>query len=285
MTYTNLISLLTAWFPKTRGLIIGLVTSGVGVGMFINGLIVPYLNYIYPKTGWRITWGLFSVISIVVILLTIFYVKDTPSVVSSQLGVTQTSPKKVYKNGKVILIGLIYGIVGVFYIVQLVFNMSFMIDEGINPRQAGQIIAIFGILSIFNGPVWGLISDRLGRRFSLVLTMGLTLGATLLPILFSTFWGFLFQAIILGCVISGIFTIITAASVDQVEPNDMPLAFSFVTFFYAIGQFVGPIVAGWLIEDFGGFKTAFLFSSICLLVGVLLSFKVQTYSHAKSSIG
>ncbi len=76
----------------------------------------------------------------------------------------------------------------------------------------------------------------------------------LLPILFSTVTGFLIQAIILGCVVSGILTIITAASVDQVKPKDMPLAFSFVTFFYAVGQFIGPVVAGWLIEDFGGFR-------------------------------
>ena len=62
---------------------------------------------------------------------------------------------------------------------------------------------------------------------------------------------------------------------DHVQPADMPVAFSYVTFYFAVGQFIGPAIAGWLIEDFGGFKSAFLFSSLCLVVGLLLTFKVR----------
>ena len=62
---------------------------------------------------------------------------------------------------------------------------------------------------------------------------------------------------------------------DHVRPADMPVAFSYVTFYFAVGQFIGPTMAGWLIEDFGGFKSAFLFSSLCLVVGLMLTFKVR----------
>jgi MFS family permease len=65
---------------------------------------------------------------------------------------------------------------------------------------------------------------------------------------------------------------------DHVKAADMPLAFSYVTFYFAVGQFIGPTIAGWLIDDWGGFKSAFLFSSICLALGLILTLRVKN-SH------
>lgn len=38
-------------------------------------------------------------------------------------------------------------------------------------RKAGQLMALGGLISIANGPIWGAISDRTGRKLSLMLNL------------------------------------------------------------------------------------------------------------------
>lgn len=284
-TYTPLISLLVTWFPKQKGLVIGLTTSGVGIGILLTGLMVPYISRLYPVVGWRISWGLFALVGGIVIFCIYLFIKNPPSITSSETTELQTRPKDIYKNKDVINVSLIYGLIGVAYIVQMLFVMSFMIESEISMTQAGQLIALNGILSIFGGPLWGFISDKLGRKQSLIATMTITFASMTLPLFFPTLLGFTVHIVVLSCTLTGLFTLIQASTMDQVKPIDMPLAFSYATFYFAAGQFIGPFIAGWLIDDFGGFSSAFLFSTICLGLGLLLTFKVkrggvQTFSKS-----
>jgi MFS family permease len=274
-TYTPFISLLVARFPQKKGLMIGLATSGVGIGMLFAGIIVPYLGSVYADIGWRITWGIYAIVGVVVVLLTLRFIEHTPTENESTSKRQHTSPKEIYTNPKVMIVGFIYGIIGIAYIVQVIFVMSFMIESGVSNKIAGQLMAVNGILSIFSGFIWGGISDKLGRRFSLISTMGLVLFAMLVPVFFPTLWGFTIHIILISCTITGLFTLIQASSMDHVEPNDMPVAFGYVTFYFAAGQLIGPTIAGWLIDSYGGFKTAFLFCAICLAVGFVLTMKVK----------
>lgn len=283
-TYTPLISLLVAWFPQNKGFVIGLTTSGVGIGLLFTGVVVPRLGTVYTEIGWRLSWGFFAFIALFVVLLTFLFIKNPPTLIASKKNDQQSSPKEIYKNPKVIIVGLIYGIIGVTYIVQMIFIMSFMIESGINIKIAGHLMALNGILSIFSGPIWGVISDKLGRRLSLMMTMALTAFSMFLPVISPTLIGFTLHMIILSCTITGLFTLIQASSMDHVKPSDMPIAFSYVTFYFAVGQFIGPTIAGWLIDDWGGFKSAFLFSSICLSLGLLLTLKVKNAEESTQAV-
>ena len=49
------------------------------------------------------------------------------------------------------------------------------------------------------------------------------------------------------------------------------MAVSFVTLFYAVGQLLGPALAGPLIEWRDGFRLVFAFSCLMMAVGVALS--------------
>ncbi|WP_423802413.1 MFS transporter [Neobacillus sp. SAB-20_R2A] len=273
-TFTPFITLLVSWFPQKKGFVIGLSTSGAGIGILFAGMIVPYLSSINSQNGWRWAWGIYAAIGLLVVILTMIFIKNPPAEPVSEKQ-QKTPAKEIYKNPKVINIGLIYGVVGLTYIVQVIFIMSYMIDEGISVKFAGQLMALNGVLSIFSGPFWGFVSDRFGRRKSLILTMGLTMVSMLLPVLFPTQLGFTLHIILMSSTSTGMFTLTQAASMDHVKPSEMPIAFSYVTFYFAVGQLVGPAIAGWLIEDFGGFRTAFIFSTICLVFGIILTVKVR----------
>lgn len=274
-TYTPFISLLVARFPQKKGLMIGLATSGVGIGMLIAGIIVPYLGSVYSDIGWRMTWGIYAIISLIVVILSMKFIESTPIETAKVPSIQNTPPKEIYMNPNVMRVGFIYGIIGIAYIVQVIFLMSFMIESGVSSRIAGQLMAVNGILSIFSGFIWGGISDRLGRRFSLIATMGLVMFSMMIPVLLPTILGFTIHVLIISCTITGLFTLIQASSMDHVQAKDMPVAFGYVTFYFAAGQLIGPTIAGWLIDDLGGFRTAFLFCAICLGIGFILTLKVK----------
>ncbi|WP_052948742.1 MFS transporter [Mesobacillus campisalis] len=281
-TYTPFISLLVARFPQKKGLMIGLATSGAGIGILFAGMIVPLLSHLYGDIGWRLAWGFYAVIGLVAVLLTTLFIRDVQAEPNQEKVAIKKQPREIYRNPDVIRVGLIYGIVGVTYIIQVIFVMSFMIESGLSTKAAGHLMAVNGILSIFSGFIWGGISDRLGRRFSLVTTTSITVIAMLLPVLWPTVIGFSLHIVLMSCTITGLFTLIQASSMDYVKPPDMPVAFGYVTFYFAVGQFIGPAIAGWLIDGLGGFEAAFLFCSICLSLAFLLTIRMRNANAPKS---
>ena len=275
--YTPVISLIASWFPERRGAVIGMANSGVGIGILGTGTLVPYLSAAYGEDGWRLTWGVFAAVSALAIAAAFLFLRN-PSHLATPGGKIPVPVDKssVYRNRHVIIVGLLYGVIGITYIAQAIFMYSFALDAGVPALTAGRLAALMGILSIFSSPCWGWLSDRFSRGSSLVASVSLTLIGTLIPVIWPTLPGFAAHFIIVGCTISGMFTSVLAASAEHVKPNQAPLAMSYVTLFYAIGQFIGPAAAGLMIEQAGGFRAAFAASCVVMGFGVYLSWQLRT---------
>lgn len=279
--FTPLIAILIEWFPEKRGFVIGCVNSSAGIGLLFVGILVPFLTNIYPETSWRLTWRIFFIISVIVSLLTIFFIKNPPA---KKTSIKSSTPvKKIYTNKRIITVGIIYGIVGFTFIVQSLFIMSFMLDKGLNEQFAGQLIAINGVLAIFSSPFWGGISDRLGRQNALILAMTLSFLSTITPVFIPTIIGFTFNLVIQGAIATGILTLVQALSTELVSQQDSPIVFSYTTFYFATGQMIGPSLAGWII-DFKGFNYTFLFLGICMCIGLFLTSKLKSTNRLEESI-
>lgn len=283
-SYAPMVSLLATWFPARRGLVIGFLTSGVGLGMFTIGLLVPWLQNLFGTGSWRITWGVFAATAITVSVMVALFVRNPP-VIHTANGEPAPPVDKlaIYRNPRVITVGLVYGIVGLTYIVQGIFMVSYMVESGIDSIVAGRLVAMTGLLSIATGPFWGWVSDHIGRGTSLMMAMSVvTIGMTL-PLLSHALPVFVLHYLMMGCAVSGMFTLIQAAGTEQVEPRHVAVAFSFVTLFFAGGQLIGPAVAGWLIEYTGDFRSAFSFTCAGLLVGVYLTNRIRRFPKALQS--
>ncbi|MFC3106080.1 MFS transporter [Salinisphaera aquimarina] len=273
--YTPLISLFATWFPQRRGLVIGLLNSGVGTGMMTAGWVVPYLTQTYPDSGWRISWALFAVMGGLATTAGVLFLRNPPRPHSAQAGsMPSVDRTRVFRNPYVVTVGLIYGIIGMTYIVQAIFMYSFALDAGVPALTAGRLAAVMGMLGIVFGPVWGTISDRLGRANSLMLAVSLAFVSTLIPVVAPTLTSFAAHYLILGVCVTGMFTSSLAASTERVAPHEAPLAVSFVTLFFAGGQLLGPAGAGALIGSTGEFRMTFGISASLLLVGMLLCIRL-----------
>ncbi|BCJ87214.1 MFS transporter [Effusibacillus dendaii] len=281
-TYTPLASLLVSWFPNRRGLMIGFLANGLGLGAFIAGLVVPWLVDLFSNSGWRIAWESFGVYGLIVGAMAAFILKNPPAAASYSKEKRPNLLSAVYRKKEVLLVAYIYMCIGVAYIIPPTFLPGFMLEHQVDPKVAGIVMAIGGFLSVFSGPVWGVFSDRVGRRMSLLLSLTVVAIGTLLPILLPGLASFIICQILLGSTVGGMLALIQAASTEQVPTSLAPVALGYVTLFFAAGQLLGPGSAGWIIDHLGGFNQAFLFAFLMLLLGIGFTFKMQKERQAHS---
>ncbi len=278
--FTPLISLLSAWFPEKRGSVIGFLVSGVGIGMLVAGWLVPYVVSRVGADGWRQVWQLFAGAGVVAFIAALAFLRNPPQLPDVP-GDAPMSRKQVYRNPHVVMVGMLYGVIGFIYIVQSVFMYSFAVDYGVSAVTAGQLTSAMGLLVAFSGPCWGWFGDRFGRGLALLISSSLAVVAIGLPVAWPVLPSFVAHYLILGATMNGMFISILSISSERVSAREAPVAVSYVTVFFAVGQLIGPVGAGLLI-DLSGFRGAFAMVCLVLVAGVILSLKLHLYPKLTS---
>ncbi|MCK9516648.1 MAG: MFS transporter [Ottowia sp.] len=283
--FAPMLSLVATWFPLRRGMMIGYMTAGIGAGLFLSGLLVPKLIALFGNLGWRVAWGLFAVVAGATAALVLTGVRNPPVRHEDRHRQVSTADRwLVYRDPRVIVIGATYGVLGMSYIVQAIFMVSFAEASGIASTTAGRLFAMSGLLAVVTGPLWGRLSDSWGRGNTLLLTISLVTAAMAIPIVSQGLPAFFVHFLLFGCTVNGAFTMVQAASTDQVVDHQIPIAISYATLFFAAGQFLGPAIAGWLIEV-GGFTWALGFTCVALLCGVVLSQRIRGFPRKLAAAG
>src|SRR5690625_498410 len=231
-TFTPMVSVIGAWFPQRRGIALGLLNSGVGIGMFGAGMLVPAVLQSFGDAGWRWIWAGFAAVALLVVLAALAFVTNPPSQAAANEQRPANDPP-IHRNRSVVMIGLIYCVIGCTFIVQAIFMYSYAISAGVPPLTAGRFAAMLGILGVFARPLWGALSDRIGRANALTTAMSLSLVATGLPMLWPVTASFAVHYALAGLTTGGLFTTVLAAASERVEPRQAALAVSFITVFFA----------------------------------------------------
>ncbi|HOW55013.1 MAG TPA: MFS transporter [Syntrophorhabdaceae bacterium] len=280
-SYVPIMALPAAWFVmRKRGLATGIVSAGIGLGLFLAGIILPPVISAYGKDGWRYAWFILGIAVFVLAFVCYGFLRNNPA----EKGLTMFGGSEEQKGGpKVTLfsafkdvvveseiwkLGCVYFMYGFSYIIYLTFFVAFLTKEmGVAPVAAGRIFAVLGIFSIFCGVIYGWISDVLGRRYGSMIAY-LTLA---LSYVIFAFWkdttGFYVSAVIFGIAAFSIPTIMAAASGDAVGGRLAPAGLGFITLFFGIGQALGPVIGGYIKDTSGTFTNAFLLSAGVSLLG------------------
>jgi sugar phosphate permease len=282
-SYVPIMALPAAWFvAKKRGLATGIVSGGIGVGLFLAGVILPPIISSFGKDGWRYAWFFMGIVVFILASVCYLFLRNNPQ----EKGLSIYGGEEEQKGGpKVTLfsafkdivvepeiwkLGCVYFMYGFSYIIYLTFFVAYLTKEaGVAPVAAGRIFAVLGVFSIFCGVIWGWISDVLGRRYGSMLAY-ITLA---LSYVIFAFWkdttGFYLSSIIFGITAWSIPTIMAAASGDAVGGRLAPAGLGFITLFFGIGQALGPVLGGYIKDATGTFANAFMLSTAISIVGAV----------------
>lgn len=276
-----LMVLATQWIAKPlRGRAIGCMSIGTGAGIIASGFLVPAVNLALGAEGWRTSWAILGAVSLGVALMAWKLLRNSPSAMGlSTLGAEKAAPqaapgasKAPAEGGRGILmrLGLLYFVFGATYMIYGTFIVTAMVKEyGLVEASAGRFWAWVGFFSIFSGPLFGGLSDRIGRKWGLaavfvVQTSAYALAGSRLgiPALY-------LSVVLYGLAAWAVPTIMGAAVVDYLGVERAAASFSIITFFFAAGQTLGPALAGMAAEATQTFSTGFLLAAVLTALGAV----------------
>jgi DHA1 family tetracycline resistance protein-like MFS transporter len=136
----------------------------------------------------------------------------------------------------------------------------------------GGLFATFALCQFVGGPVWGNVSDRIGRKAVLIVSqIGATIGWTMLA--FAPTIGWVFVARIVEGFSGGNISVTQAYVADLVPPEKRGRAFSYIGAAFSAGLIFGPLSGGYLVARYG-FSVPFLLAAglqvVTLIVTVLV---------------
>jgi len=258
---------------RRRGFASGVIASGSGIGLVATGFIVPKLNDMFGSEGWRYSWLVLGAITLVLTVFCGVIIRDSPVEAASTRGdVGNLGWRQVSRDWLLWKIGFTYVMFGFSYVIYVTFFGAYLIKEvGFTAQSTGMLWAVVGVLSLASGPLWGHVSDRIGRGYGLALVYFIQ---SVSFFLFANRGGdeaLCASAILFGLTAWSIPSIVAAYSGDHFGPKLAFSAFGFLILFFGIGQALGPFIAGYTADLTRTFTLAFLLCSFAACLGGLLS--------------
>lgn len=262
------------WFPRERrGTAMGLKQVGVPIGGVIaagNGALAAYVN-------WQsIMWGVAALMvlnGIYCFVLIRFHVPLPPeqrkSIVANLGGVLRDRNFNVYA----ILNGLLnVGQTNFFGFLTLFLTSSAKASQEV----AGMSIGLAQTASAFARIGWGVVSDKYfaGRRAALVAWI---CGAAAVFFVLMVFvepgpglYVGIGLAMALGITIASFAPVAQAIVVESVEPRLAGSAIGVNMVGVHLGGMAGPIIFGWVVDNWGGYDAAWLVTAGIVAAGLVL---------------
>lgn len=275
-----IMGLVSQWFSrKKRGTAAGFIVTGSGLGVILSGLLVPYLNTINPQKGWRISWLWLGIFVIAIAILCYLIIRDRPgnNSLASSLLANKASNKSILKERLMYYIGLIYFLFGFTYVIYVTFFVTYLIKEwGITESTAGTLWAWIGVLSLLSGPVFGTLSDKIGRGKGLfVVFLCQSISYFLIATKINYSMIIYISILLFGLVAWSVPSIMAALMGDILGSEKAAAGFGFITFIFGLGQITGPSVAGFIAEKTGTLSTGFYLATLGASIAMVLSITLR----------
>ncbi|MGI6217279.1 MAG: MFS transporter [Coriobacteriales bacterium] len=288
--------LVSNWFsPAYRAKAMMLYTLGPTVAGVILGIVVPI---ILNGGGWRFLYEMMGVILIVIALLFLFFVRNTPQemgtiplgyseeeakALADTAAVTDTAGggtmlKKVLKNKMTWIFGIIYTIWIMNFSAGNTYGTSSMMSIGIDTTIVGLLNSMTMVIALISNILFASLSDKfLSRKFwlsILCIASGL-IGFVTYRILCTPIdqlsIPLLFVVSGIGAFTMGTGPIINTINAEVFPPSQRAVGPAFVATLCIIGGVVGPLVSAQFIRMFNNFAPSYmLFScSVIIIAGIL----------------
>ncbi len=284
-----IMGLVTHWFARRRrGRAAGFMVTGSGFAIIFAGNVVPFINEGFGAEGWRVSWTVLGVVALAVAAVAGLLIRNRPAdkgllpVAADEPAPTPApeakpapppAPASAASNRRLLAhLGILYALFGYTYAIYATFVVTSLVQErGFTEAAAGAAWAWVGFLSLFSGPVFGTLSDRIGRKATLMMVFALLGTAYLLMALPLGPWAVYASIAFYGTSVFAIPGIMAAATGDYLGPAKAAAAFGTITFFFGLGQIAGPGLAGVLAEAQQSFAGSYLMAAVLAAAGVVLS--------------
>ncbi|MBS4168963.1 MFS transporter [Parachlamydia sp. AcF125] len=177
-------------------------------------------------------------------------------------------------------VGLVYPLFAAMLFDQALALLPQEMSQDLRGLYLGILIALMPLAQFFSSPLWGAISDGMGRKKPLLISIGVALVGYLCAlwgVTASNIWLLCISRVIIGCA-AGNMSIVQAALADLSSKEEKATHFGLYSMALGVGFTLGPFFGG-ILSNFG-YSLPFLFAFLLMganLIGVYFLFK-ETHS-------
>ncbi len=288
------------WFSRNRGLALGVAIMGISVA----GIVMPTMaTYFATELGWRDTYALYSVVIIVVIIpLTIWLVKQDPSVmgqspdgdsdsivsqvvqpepetVAEQQAESETGFVATYKEfltskafwSVVITFGLMNGVYSAM-ITHLPNYLSRELDFDL--YDASFVLGIAGVAAIVGKVVFGWLMDHFDAKRTVLLAVIAYFSSTIVFIFFQNYQLIMVAAGLFGLGFGGMVPVRSVLLSRLFGTEKFSRVNGLLAFFLAPATF-WVLITGYIADEFGTYVVAFQVWAVSFLLAGIVSSLVK----------
>lgn len=136
------------------------------------------------------------------------------------------------------------------------------------PATVGMLVASFSLAQFVFSPIWGRVSDRVGRKPVLVLSLAGTAVGSLITGLAGTLW-LLFAARVLDGISGASVSVAQAAVTDLAPPSERPRLLGLLGAAFGLGFVAGPAIGA--LAALGGPHVPFLVAAALAAVNAVVA--------------
>jgi MFS family permease len=279
--YTIGSALTSRWFEKKRGMALGLVAAGSGLGTLT---MVPLAQYLISIVNWSNAFAIIGLGAGGITVVTAFLLKPVPR----QGGNTQDSPitldcalgphvslKKEILSKEMLILVITFALVNFCIQMIMIHLINYATDIGISSFQAAGFLGIIGLVSIIGRLFIGGASDRIGTYHSLIFCSILLLISLTVLFLDTSPRGFYVFAILFGFSYGGEVPQLPMLIAQIFGVRTMAALMGVVVFIGTIGGALGPWVGGKIYDLTQNYHYAFAIAAAAgaVRLGLIVGFK------------
>lgn len=253
--------------PGRRGALVGVYVAGVSIGVLLAGAIVPYL-VAERSADWPRGWLALGVIGLLLLPAAWAGARSISEPAGPKFGLLDRASFK-----SIAPTFISYGIFGAGYVIYITFVLALLKRQGGTPAQAALFWFTLGLVSCVSNVFWGTLLGRLKGGHGPALVFAASAFGVLPLLLGSGTASMLLSAVLFGGSFMAGPTAITIVAQKHVPQSQLTAAISMLTVSFALGQTVGPVIAGMVSDGAGNLSLGFWASPVLLFLAALLAFR------------
>jgi MFS family permease len=276
-------------FQERLGLSVGIISSGVGVGML---LVVPLTQLLIDAFGWRVAFRVLGVVALVWIVPSSLWLRHVMLQAPENRGQTPVRQNQEKSGsepdsltlGQAMRTEAFWLLMAMFFFGNVasqtlhVHQVAYLVDQGLAAIAAASVVGVVGLASIVGKTGGGWLSDRIEREVVYVAGIAI-LVASAFVLLFlkkgSSVWPAYGYAVLLGIGYSVTAALTPVIVSDRFSGPHFGAIVGVGLMGTAAGSAVGPWMAGRLYDLTASYMIAFLIAAACGAIAGAAAWRVR----------
>lgn len=290
--------LVTLWFAKTRGRMMGFVTAGNNFGAMVS---VPLITALIAAVGWRSSFAYIGAAMVLIMVLTIFVIRDRPGDVEKELGKRWTPSGATVSTARAALQGHTTRQAARLHTFWLIMSgmalqqfartavasqlVPHLKQEGFSTGSGAAAVSGVAFFAMASKIIFGRLSEKITALYSYVIIIGFQI-VGLLVVVFSgnqavTWIGLMMFGLGMG----GVGALGPLAVAETFGLRNLGSIMGLMSFAVIVPLVAGPLLSGQVFDRTGQYDIAFLVTSALLMISMVLFFMAGYLKPQPTAVG